>query len=52
MNWIIKKWGAKYILETGFNAKDYLRCCIQKILKDIKSKTVFGFTGWKKLGGK
>lgn len=52
MNWIIKKWGAKCILETGQAVKDKLRHCIQKISKDIKSKTIFSFTGWKKYNGK
>lgn len=52
MNWIIKKWGARCILETGQAIKDSIRCCIQKISKNIKDKTVFSFTGWKKLNGK
>ncbi len=52
MNWITGMWNAKCIIETGQSIRDNIRCCIQKISKNIKDKTIFSFTGWKKLNGK
>ncbi|MDR1473546.1 MAG: hypothetical protein LBI41_03190, partial [Lactobacillales bacterium] len=52
MGWITGKWNAGCILEPTQNIKDKLRHCIQKISKDIKRKTVLGFTGWNKYQGK
>ncbi len=47
LNWVIKKWGAKCILEPTQSVKDRLRHCIQRISKNIKAESVFSFTGWK-----
>lgn len=52
MNWIIKKWGVKCILEPRQSTKDSVRHCIQMISKNIKSETVFKHIGWRKYGGK
>lgn len=52
MNWIIKKWGVKCILEPRQSTKDSVRHCIQMISKNIKSETVFKHTGWRNHSGK
>ncbi|MDP4153269.1 MAG: DUF927 domain-containing protein [Bacillota bacterium] len=47
MNWITKMWGFSCNLNPGTTIKDRLRHCIQQISRNLKSETVYTYTGWR-----
>lgn len=49
MNWVMREWGSKAIMEAGNRTKDHLRTAIQLLSKDIKRQTVYTHTGWREL---
>jgi len=54
MSWVTENWGTSAIVEAGFSSKDHLRSAIQHISNDknsVQRRTVYTFTGWKKIDG-
>jgi len=50
MNWVSSEWGARPLVHAGSSIKDHLRTAIQGIILCDKRRTVYGHTGWRKLG--
>jgi len=50
-NWLCKHWGIDCILETGYGVRESVRYAIQTTADGADRKTVYGVTGWKKIGG-
>lgn len=51
-NWFNDYWGMRPVIYTGNQKKDSLRLCIQlysMIDQDIPRRTIYKYTGWKKL---
>jgi len=50
MSWVSAEWGARPLVHAGSSIKDHLRTAIQGIIPCDKRRTVYGHTGWRKLG--
>jgi len=51
-NWANDAWGTKAFVYPGSQKKDHLRACLHQysqLEKDIPQRTVYQYTGWKKL---
>ncbi len=51
MEWIIPAWGTRAVIAAGPGARDHLRAAIQNLSGDVPTRTVYGHTGWKNIGG-
>ena len=51
LTWITARWGARAIIEAGQQTREYLRVAIQKLSGPIPRRTVYGHTGWRRIGG-
>ena len=49
--WISRELGAQALVYAGWGVKDHTRVAIQLLSNQIASRTVFGHTGWRKVGG-
>jgi hypothetical protein len=50
MGWVSGEWGARPLVHAGNSVKDHLRAAIQGIIPCDKRRTVYGHTGWRKIG--
>lgn len=50
MGWVSGEWGARPLVHAGSTIKDHLRVAIQGIVPCDKRRTVYGHTGWRKIG--
>ncbi len=50
MTWVSSEWGARPLVHAGSSIKDHLRTAIQGLVPCGKRRTVYGHTGWRKLG--
>src|SRR5262249_6887819 len=50
MQWPIRLWGARAIVNAGQTTKDRLREAIQRCSNGIRSRRIFAHTGWQRLG--
>ncbi|WP_232056234.1 DUF927 domain-containing protein [Tuwongella immobilis] len=49
MNWIIDRWGMRAIVNAGQSTRDHLRAAIQTLSVNIRARTVYTHTGWRKV---
>ncbi|HEU0114302.1 MAG TPA: DUF3854 domain-containing protein, partial [Thermomicrobiales bacterium] len=52
MAWIIPSWGTCAVVGAGANTKDHLRAAMQELSGDVRSCTVYGHMGWRKVDGR
>ncbi|MGE4104031.1 MAG: DUF3854 domain-containing protein [Pirellulales bacterium] len=50
MNWPLASWGTQAVVNAGAGTKDHLRVAIQMLSGDVPQRTVYGHTGWRKIG--
>ncbi|MDD5036686.1 MAG: hypothetical protein PHE55_18260 [Methylococcaceae bacterium] len=50
MGWVSGEWGARPLVHAGNSIKDHLRAAIQGLVPCERRRTVYGHTGWRKLG--
>jgi hypothetical protein len=50
MNWPLREWGTRAIVNAGMGAKDHLRAAVQHNSGSAVRRTVFLHTGWRRLG--
>jgi len=50
MGWATEHLGGEAIVFAGFGAKDHARCAIQVFSAPIAKRTVYGHTGWRRVG--
>ena len=50
MTWVSSEWGARPLVHAGSSIKDHLRAAIQSVIPCDRRRTVYGHTGWRKLG--
>ena len=52
LDWIVERFGPRYVIQAGSGKRDHLRCAIQEMSSDdIHSKTVYRHTGWREIDG-
>ena len=53
LDWVVERFGPKYVIQAGSGKRDHLRCAIQEMSgDDIRSATVYTHTGWREIGGR
>jgi hypothetical protein len=50
MAWVTGLWGARALVHAGTSIKDHLRAAIQGLSTGFERRTVYGHTGWRKIG--
>jgi hypothetical protein len=50
MNWPLREWGTRAIVNAGLGSKDHLRAAVQHNSRDAVRQTVYQHTGWRCLG--
>ncbi|MFM8330608.1 MAG: hypothetical protein ACKN9T_02870, partial [Candidatus Methylumidiphilus sp.] len=50
LTWVYE-WGSSPLVHAGSSIKDHLRTAIQGLIPCDKRRTVYGHTGWRKIGG-
>lgn len=50
MAWVASNYGARAIISAGQSSAEHLRVAIQTLSSDIKNRSVFAHTGWRKIG--
>ena len=50
LTWVSSEWGARPLVHAGSSVKDHLRTAINGLVPCDKRRTVYGHTGWRKLG--
>ena len=52
LDWIVERFGPRYVIQAGSGKRDHLRCAIQEMSgEEIPSVTVYTHTGWRQIGG-
>ncbi len=51
LQWVVPSWGSRAVIAAGPGARDHLRAAIQSLSGDVPTRTVYGHTGWKNIGG-
>ena len=51
LQWVVPSWGTRAVIAAGPGARDHLRAAIQSLSGDAPTRTVYGHTGWKNIGG-
>jgi hypothetical protein len=52
LDWVVERFGPRYVIQAGSGKRDHLRCAIQEMSgDDIPSATVYTHTGWREVGG-
>ena len=52
MDWVLKAWGSRTIIEAGSRRKDQLRAAIQHLSREVERRTIYTHTGWRSMSGK
>lgn len=52
LDWVVERFGPKYVIQAGGGKRDHLRCAIQEMSGDIPSGTVYTHTGWREIDGR
>jgi len=52
MDWVVKNWGGRAIIEAGHQNKDHLRAAIQHLSSSIEQRIIFTHTGWREVSGR
>jgi hypothetical protein len=50
MAWIPSQWGIKAVIQAGQATKDHVRVALQELSVDAPRRTVYGHTGWRRIG--
>jgi hypothetical protein len=51
LSWVASAWGARAVVYAGTSIKDHTRVAVQVLSPNIKRRTVYGHTGFRKIGG-
>ncbi|HYE35387.1 cell wall-binding protein [Methylocaldum sp.] len=51
LSWVSSAWGARAVVYAGTSIKDHTRVAIQVLSPNIKRRTVYGHTGFRKIAG-
>jgi len=52
LDWIVEKFGPKFVIMAGNGKRDHLRCAIQEMSgDDFVSTTIYTHTGWREIDG-
>jgi hypothetical protein len=52
LDWVVERFGPRYVIQAGSGRRDHLRCAVQEMSgDDIPSTTVYSHTGWREVGG-
>jgi hypothetical protein len=49
MDWVVRMWGVRAVVNAGMGTKDHLRAAIQILSGWVPRQGVFGHTGWRQL---
>jgi hypothetical protein len=52
MDWIIREWGSRAIVEPGSRRRDQLRAAIQHLSRQVERRTIYTHTGWREVAGR
>jgi hypothetical protein len=53
LDWVVERFGPRYVIQAGAGKRDHLRCAVQEMSgDDIPSATVYTHTGWREIGGR
>lgn len=53
LDWVVEKFGPRFVIQAGNGKRDHLRCAIQEMSAgDLPSVTVYSHTGWREVGGR
>jgi hypothetical protein len=52
MDWIIREWGSRAIVEPGSRRRDQLRAAIQHLSRHVERRTIYTHTGWREVAGR
>jgi DNA primase len=52
MDWVLRDWGTRAILDAGALRREHLRAAIQYSSSDIERRTIYTHTGWRDLDGR
>ncbi|MBI1917682.1 MAG: DUF3854 domain-containing protein [Planctomycetes bacterium] len=52
MRWPVECWGTRAVVLAGASTADHLRAAIQLLSGDVPTRTVYGHTGWREVGGR
>jgi hypothetical protein len=50
MRWPVEMWGTRAVVLAGASTADHVRVALQLLSGDVPTRTVYGHTGWRKLG--
>jgi len=51
MSWVVERWGTRAIVNAGNGTRDHLRAAMQHLSCHSTTRTVYGHTGWRLIGG-
>ena len=51
MRWPVEQWGTRAVVLAGPGIADHLRAAVQLLSVDVPTRTVYGQTGWRQIGG-
>lgn len=51
MSWIPENWGNKAFLNAGSSVKDHVRCAIQQLSSNYKTRHAYEHVGWREING-
>ncbi len=52
MDWPMREWGSRAIIEAGARRRDQLRAAIQHLSRDVERMTIYTHTGWREVDGR
>jgi hypothetical protein len=53
LDWVVERFGPRYVIQAGNGKRDHLRCAVQEMsADDIPSVTVYSHTGWREIDGR
>ena len=50
MRWPVETWGTRAVVLAGASTADHVRAALQLLSGDVPRRTVYGHTGWRKIG--
>lgn len=50
MSWVTGQWGISAAITAGQSSKDHLRAALQELSGDVPRRTIYGHTGWRRIG--
>jgi hypothetical protein len=51
MGWVTAQWGIRASIHAGSSNKDHVRAALQELSGNVPRRTVYAYTGWRKIDG-